>query len=69
MQLLPRIKEIGGDTNQLVRSALAAVVMELAPILGKVMQWNQWNEMKNPSNEGTDKFYAETCRHTCRLKR
>ena len=37
VQLLPRVKEIGGDTNQLVRSALAAVVMELAPILGKVM--------------------------------
>jgi hypothetical protein len=36
LQLLPRIKEIGGDTNQLVRSALATVVMELAPILGKV---------------------------------
>lgn len=36
MQLLPRIKEIGGDSNQMVRSALATVVMELAPILGKV---------------------------------
>lgn len=36
LQLLPRIKEIGGDANQLVRSALATVVMELAPILGKV---------------------------------
>lgn len=36
MQLLPRVKEIGGDANQLVRSALATVVMELAPILGKV---------------------------------
>jgi len=37
LQLLPRIKEIGGDPNQLVRSALATVVMELAPILGKVL--------------------------------
>lgn len=36
LQLLPRVKEIGGDANQLVRSALATVVMELAPILGKV---------------------------------
>ena len=36
LQLLPRIKEIGGDANQLVRSSLATVVMELAPILGKV---------------------------------
>lgn len=36
LQLLPHIKEIGGDANQLVRSALATVVMELAPILGKV---------------------------------
>jgi serine/threonine-protein phosphatase 2A regulatory subunit A len=36
LQLLPRVKDIGGDANQLVRSALATVVMELAPILGKV---------------------------------
>lgn len=36
LQLLPRVKEIGADSNQLVRSALATVVMELAPILGKV---------------------------------
>lgn len=36
VQLLPRVKEIGGDSNQMVRSALATVVMELAPILGKV---------------------------------
>lgn len=36
LQLLPRVKEIGGDANQLVRSALATVVMELAPVFGKV---------------------------------
>lgn len=41
LQLLPRVKEIGGDSNQMVRSALATVVMELAPILGKVRSERQ----------------------------
>lgn len=33
--ILPCIKELATDSSQFVRSALAGVVMELAPILGK----------------------------------
>ena len=47
LQLLPRIKEIGGDASQLVRSALATVVMELAPILGKVREESNVHTVTN----------------------
>ena len=33
--ILPCVKELAADSSQYVRSALASVVMELAPILGK----------------------------------
>ncbi len=34
-QILPCVKEMVGDMNQHVKSALASVIMGLAPILGK----------------------------------
>ena len=33
--ILPSIKELAADTSQYVRSVLASVAMELAPVLGK----------------------------------
>ena len=33
--ILPCVKELAADSSQYVRSALASVVMELAPVLGK----------------------------------
>lgn len=33
--VLPCVKELAADSNQFVRAALASVVMELAPMLGK----------------------------------
>ena len=33
--VLPCVKELSSDSSQYVRAALAAVVMELAPVLGK----------------------------------
>ena len=33
--VLPCVKELAGDSSQYVRAALAGVVMELAPVLGK----------------------------------
>lgn len=33
--MLPCVKELSADSSQYVRSALASVVMELAPVLGK----------------------------------
>lgn len=33
--VVPCVKDLAADTSQYVRSALAAVVMELAPVLGK----------------------------------
>jgi serine/threonine-protein phosphatase 2A regulatory subunit A len=33
--MLPCVRELSTDSSQYVRSALAGVVMELAPILGK----------------------------------
>lgn len=33
--ILPCVKELAADSSQYVRSALAGVVMELAPVLGK----------------------------------
>lgn len=35
MQVVPRVKELANDSSQFVRAALAGVVMELAPQLGK----------------------------------
>ena len=34
-QILPCVKSLAADTSQYVRSALALVIMELAPMLGK----------------------------------
>lgn len=34
-QVVPRVKELANDSSQFVRAALAGVVMELAPQLGK----------------------------------
>ena len=34
-QIVPCVKILAGDTSQYVRSALALVIMELAPLLGK----------------------------------
>jgi serine/threonine-protein phosphatase 2A regulatory subunit A len=34
-QILPCVKEMVGDMNQHVKSALASVIMGLSPILGK----------------------------------
>ena len=34
-QIVPCVKVLAGDTSQYVRSALALVIMELAPLLGK----------------------------------
>jgi serine/threonine-protein phosphatase 2A regulatory subunit A len=34
-QIVPRVKELANDSSQFVRAALAGVVMELAPQLGK----------------------------------
>lgn len=34
-EILPCVKELAADSSQYVRSALASVVMELAPVLGK----------------------------------
>ena len=34
-QILPCVKSLAADTSQYVRSALALVIMELAPLLGK----------------------------------
>ena len=34
-QILPCVKDMVGDMNQHVKSALASVIMGLAPILGK----------------------------------
>ena len=33
--ILPCVKELAADSSQYVRSALASVVMEVAPVLGK----------------------------------
>jgi hypothetical protein len=35
LQVVPRVKELANDSSQFVRAALAGVVMELAPQLGK----------------------------------
>lgn len=35
VQVVPRVKELANDSSQFVRAALAGVVMELAPQLGK----------------------------------
>ena len=34
-QILPCVKALAADTSQYARSALALVIMELAPLLGK----------------------------------
>ncbi len=34
-QILPCVKDMVGDMNQHVKSALASVIMGLAPLLGK----------------------------------
>jgi hypothetical protein len=34
-QIIPCVKELSNDSSQLVRAALASVVLELAPMLGK----------------------------------
>ena len=34
-EILPCVKSLAADTSQYVRSALALVIMELAPLLGK----------------------------------
>ena len=34
-EILPSVKELAADTSQYVRSVLASVAMELAPVLGK----------------------------------
>lgn len=34
-EILPSVKELAADTSQYVRSVLASVAMQLAPVLGK----------------------------------
>jgi serine/threonine-protein phosphatase 2A regulatory subunit A len=40
-KIIPRVKELAGDTSQHVRAALASVIMGLAPTLGKTQTIEQ----------------------------
>ena len=40
-RIVPRVKELAGDTSQHVRAALASVIMGLAPTLGKAQTIDQ----------------------------
>ena len=71
LQLLPRVKEIGSDSNQLVRSALATVVMELAPILGKVRGCRVEGELTGAMSATSvaEISFSSVLKATCRLCR
>ena len=55
-QILPCVKDMVGDMNQHVKSALASVIMGLSPILGKDKYVVQPSSMQD---EETSAFYFQ----------
>jgi hypothetical protein len=58
LSIVPCIKDLANDSNQYVRSALAGVVMELAPILGKV-RTRAVQGIQEPCISGTNAMFGE----------